>query len=529
MRRERRGGVGRTLISAAVLCGCGILATQASADIESAPHSLSQRSWPPAVLAQATEPAPAPGGENGAAAGAESTTTEGARIERATYEDADSSYGVNAGDRIVIELGATSALASLRLEDIRLALQGDSFGRSPKLEPSGPHAATITLGAQPRLKIGGRFAAGRSTEGAASGVSLRDSTPVDIQDARVLDLQKKFDAELENARPQIERWANSGNAFYYYYLSNQLEGLISMAEASHDERYLKLAMGYIDRMLDSGRDADGDGYLDFKTTGDNLDKYNVALYDWRSFRPVARIARVIQSDNVWRGKYEDKMKRYRTFIDHDVIEKWSKTRSKAKGLDWFEDDGLIHRLAHFGDILVDSYLATGSADQRRMLVEVATKVKKQIKVSQRDAKAVEWNKLFKNSGPIIRDYAGMKGVSDTSHASGTVAFVAADALGPKAVFAEADLQRLSYTLLHVLWNGSMDNPQFADFVDGGMHPKRANEYGDRNLADGWMKLGQFDSTVQKVMMVAMDASGGDRYRLQAIGNLARNYAKAGWE
>ena len=120
-------------------------------------------------------------------------------------------------------------------------------------------------------------------------------------------------------------------------------------------------------------------------------------------------------------------------------------------------------------------------------------------------------------------------MSDTSHASGVVSFVVADAVLTRSVFDDESVWRFARELTDVIWNGEFDDPAFADFVDGGVWRKDPGSLGARNLSDGWVKLGLIDPQVQALMMAVQKRGVQKDKELQLIGNLARNFALAHWQ
>lgn len=447
------------------------------------------------------------------------------RVCRVYYTDTNQSFSVDAGDTLHIPF-STVEQTSLDFAALALTPSAYTLGTKGVLLMKKEQEWVVTLGEEVSLNLG--HVPGHATS-ATLAIGLEQKTMCEIVDGRIEALIPSFDKTLEKYKLRMNEWASSENGFNYYYLGPYLEGLISMSEATGDIGYLTLALSMSMMIINSGKDLNGDGYLDFRVEGKGLDKPDVALYEWRGFRPLARLARLLHGVT-WLDEHQLKdADTLSDFVRTNIVEKWSKNFSKAKGIDFFEDDQLIHRASHMGDILVDVVALDDGGPFQDSLKTLGLAVKNQIRRSTRQTGAVEWNILYGNSGGILRRYNTLRGVADTSHASGVVSFVVSDAMLTQEVFNRQDLQRLANTLKTVIWNGDLNKPAFADYVDGGTNKQKPNTYGARNLSDGWVKLGVMDPEVQKLMARTQEVGIQRPNQLQFIGNLARNYRYATWQ
>lgn len=462
------------------------------------------------------------------------SVTKRVSITAAYFKDMDTSFSVTKGDTIQLVASAPDEIpADPSISGLSLSNKDDSLGRGASIERTSTGISLI-LGDDPRLKIGGIFGASDKFGFSPSGISAGTNT-VDIQDERITTIAAAFDAEYRSKKTTISDWASLGEGFNYYYLSNYLEGLISIFEATGNETYLQDLMQYADEMLADAKDLNGDGYLDYHTYYESdgkiiLNKPDVQLYDWRGFRPIARLMRVLGADSSLKAKYATSYQRYSDFVRKHLVEKWSdKYSNKVLALPmYYEKEGLIHRVAHMGDILVDFYLADSSLMGLEGLSSVASGVKAQLRTGKNDS--YEWNILYKDNAAIIRDYSSISGVSDVSHASGTVSFIVAEAVQTQLVFNASDLDKLVNTLLLIIRDETATDTQkwLRDFVDGGVSTVKPYSYGLVNLADGWIKLGVYNSDVQRLMDLLFSKGKTGSYRLQYLGNLAKNYQYARW-
>ena len=460
-----------------------------------------------------------------------------------------------------IEITLAHAPAALSLEDIELHVEGDSFGGSAAEDPldyvrfDWPYAgnarvARIYLGSGVRLTAGGHAAFDNTKPGEASGVWVSGAGLLDIADQRVGGIKLAFDRYYDTYRARVLQRARMGDScLQNYALSYDLDGLLAMYEATRFRRYLEEAMYFVDILIEKTADQDSDGYLDFRGTTHTLNKnrptFNVALCDWKAGRPVARLARLIDEDPDLVERYAARQESYRTFVDRHLVEKWSAALNvheqdmyMPESVYFVESDDLIHRIAHYGDIVSDAWIATQDEEQGRVLDGVLSRVCADLVSSDRHPGAVEWDVYMEGprATPAITRRYGQPydGIGDTSHANGTVAFLISAVLrGGKRCEGREILDDLAFTFRNVITQrvggGGEPNYRFADFVDGGVLTDGQPPYSvGRFIEDGWLKLGEIDPEVQAIAQNFYDENG-PLHRLQFLGNLARNYALARWQ
>ncbi|MEL7447577.1 MAG: hypothetical protein AAFN78_00115 [Pseudomonadota bacterium] len=494
-------------------------AKQDNATADSAP---TQTAAPP-TPAPAPEPAPAPVSKPADAQKPPATAIVDCQL---VYVDVDKSYSVSSGDGIQVAPG-TPRLKRAQLGQLVPGRESDSLGTDFAIERNARAGWRLVLGTKPQLTIGYGVAgspAGRSE------LLLAPGGPVcSLRDSRIDELATVFDQMLQKRGKRLAEMSSGGNGFELYNLSGDFEGLLSMFEATGNTKYLQRAVQLSLNIVRSGKDLNGDGYVSFEVKGKGAKGIDLALYEWRGMRPVARTARLVSQDKALAARYEKQYREIEAFLLKQVYEKWSEGKSKSPRLPHFETDGLIHRSSHMGDILVDLTLMTGRSDIEASLALVAKRVEKQLRASKRHPGAVEWNILYKNDKEIIRNYERPLGVSDTSHASGTVSFIAADAALTRSVFGRPVVESLSFTLSDVIYAPRDGAVHYTDFVDGATSETQPDTMGLRNLSDGWVKLGMFDANVQRLMMTVHEQDLQASKKLQLAGNLARNFAQARWQ
>ncbi len=194
---------------------------------------------------------------------------------RVTYVDSDDSYSVNSGDRL--NLPSEDPDAGPFDDSIVLARENDTLGRGHRLKRDTQGLWQVALGADPVLMIGNPV----RMDSAAGSRSLLNplGDACDLIDARLEELVPLFETAVARRTKLMQQWAAGGNASYYYHLSNYLEGLTSMYEATRMLRYLELAVNHIGQTISSGKDLDDDGYYDYLSRGSNINQGNIALHE----------------------------------------------------------------------------------------------------------------------------------------------------------------------------------------------------------------------------------------------------------
>lgn len=468
-------------------------------------------------------------------------------------------YALDSDD--FIQISFSVAPEEMSIADITLPVSGDTFGDDAATNArdfvrfdwpySGdPRTARIYLGSNARLRIGGIAEASRTARDSPSALVIEGFGIVDLGDRRVRNLQRAFDNIYRKYQPIISKRAHSADSCLdSYYLSYSLEGLLSMYEATRSNDYLEQAMHYIDSMLASAADLDGDGYLDLEgtthTLNDNKPTFNISLCDWKAGRPVARLARLMDESPELSERYSRKRLQNRSIVDKHLVRKWAEALNQSDGQMFFpngvyfaEVDTLIHRVGHYGDIVVDAWVATGEPDFEPLLDSLMARVCTDLQDSKRHPGAVEWDIFIrpKRSGrDIVRLYGKpYDQISDTSHANGTVSFLVAAVLRANRRCANRDvLGDLAFTFREAIATppNTAGNTayRFADFVDGGLLEDGQTPYSiGRFIEDGWLKLGEVDPEIQAIAQSFYD-NGEPLHRVQFLGNLARNYALASWQ
>jgi len=279
-----------------------------------------------------------------------------------------------------------------------------------------------------------------------------------------------------------------GDAGEYYYTSYYLLGMLSAVEASQDETLLSTTLHYLYNMLSKARDLNDDGYLEWGPMDPNNRPYQ--LYMYQTLGPVARAAALIMNNPTFRSKYQVDAQRYIRFVDDHVIQYWYKkvyNSSKVPcpgGLVWDDKCSLV------GMILTFMYQATGNVLYRDLAQGVGEGFKGRL---QPAGTGWVWD-----NGVIPSGYGGIyAGVPDTAHANReSMMVVYMHEVG--IVFSVSDVQRMANTLSGTIWNGSISNPLFSNYINGSniTFSNRTAPGSNGAIYPGWALLGGYSQKAQ---------------------------------
>jgi hypothetical protein len=289
----------------------------------------------------------------------------------------------------------------------------------------------------------------------------------------------------------------SGDGYDYYYLSYDLDGILSGAEKTEDEVLLQKALGYIDNMLSTAKDLNGDGYREWPPMDSNNRPQQLQMY--QSIAPIARAAAVIVNSPTFQDKYRATAQRYIQFVDDHVIQYWYKkvyNSSKVPcpgGAVWDDKCSLV------GIVLASLYRATGDS----LYEELATQTGQAF---QNRLEPYQTGSIWDN-GIIPLGYGGnQEGVPDTSHAN-REAMMTVFMHEVGIVFTRADVERLANTLTDIIWDGSVESPLFANYINGSNQPYRSYTDPGRNgyIYFGWALLGKYSPRAQEALSYTLKA------------------------
>ena len=338
-------------------------------------------------------------------------------------------------------------------------------------------------------------------------------------------------AENQSTYDAMAASGDQGTKDVYYTFQYVLAPTLSMYEALGDVNYLERALNWGSTMVDKAVLIDRDGFRNWSGDWDSpyaeLPMYYM-LWDLQGSTELARMARIVLTDESLAERYGAQAENIFNFVRNDIVEKHVWTRP---GYSWFVYKACTELEETFNDkvvllmrILNDVYQVSGESkllDLNRQLAQCFQE------------------RLVPYGGGLIWDPGvGEPGNSamDTSHAN-RHPFAVADLYKSGLVFGASEVQGLANLFTQVIWDGSLEEPRFNNFIDGTNHPAFDRpEWGLGYIYAGWVRLGEFDPLVQEVADATLRAieqgksnaslnfNGTHFGRLSLAGHLASNLA-----
>lgn len=345
-------------------------------------------------------------------------------------------------------------------------------------------------------------------------------------------LYQTFNNYLVANRNEIQAEVLTGDAGIYYTTSYYINGLLSAVEATKDEALLQETMGYIDTMIDRATTTvysaiGGGAHLEWLPV-ENSHGYlrPEQMNHYQGSVPIARAAAIIMNIPEFKTKYQANAQRYIDFVDDSVIKYWfdkdtgeynalgqSNWPWLAGQIPWltlelggwgsYDDAFWADRCSLLGSIVTCLYKATGDPLYKEMATRIGTGFKSRLKPNgdgwiYSDSYSLDyWQRYF--SWYLAPAY-------DTSHANREpMMMVLMYEAG--IVFTLDDIQRMGNTLTDIIWNNSIDNPRFADYIDGELVGIDGNPdpYSIGNIYAGWALLGKYSTKAQTALKATLDA------------------------
>jgi hypothetical protein len=313
------------------------------------------------------------------------------------------------------------------------------------------------------------------------------------------EVETLFRDYLAEFAPMIEAESLSADSSVYYYTSYYLHGMLSAAEALRDTALLEQTILYLDNMIAVAEDINGDGHLEWgpPEVDGSLMNAPVQLYHYQGIAPMARAAAIIRNQPEF-AAYEEAAVRYVDFVHDSLIEfwhievygeqiPWLPVELNGWGsYEWWSD-----KCSHLGTIATSLYAATGDA----LYLDIASRVAAGFRLKlEEEGDAWQWD----IDEALIGVDGNNEGTPDTSHANREPMMMAfMHEAGVE--FTDADLLRMAHTLTDLIWNGSMDDPLFANYINGGNALYRdAGPWENGQIYTGWTLVGGYYDLAQEV-------------------------------
>ncbi len=347
--------------------------------------------------------------------------------------------------------------------------------------------------------------------------------------------QSIYDKEYQKSHKIYDSMAAAGDTTRtntYYHFQYVLAPTVSMFEATGDEKYLERSLLWAETMISKAVIIDKNGNRNWSGPWQSpyADKPTAyMLGDLQGSTELARMARIILTDPKLKAKYGKRAQVIYEFVRDEIVEKYIRVRN---ALSWFRKTFSQHT-APMSDktiiltrILADLFLIDGNPRYGDLAKEFAEGFRK---------------RLEPYKGGLIWDRGlGCKGNTsmDTSH-SNRPPWTVIDLYKAGMVFSIDDIKGMANLLTKVIWNKSLTEPRFNNFIDGSNGKFRnSGPWGVGQIYSGWVKLGEFDPEVQKVAEAVLEAILAGKKnpsldyhnnamgRLSLAGHLAANLAAA---
>jgi hypothetical protein len=323
----------------------------------------------------------------------------------------------------------------------------------------------------------------------------------------------------------------------YYTFQYVLAPTLSMFEATGEAKYLEQALTWAETMVSKAIIIDVNGNRNWSGPWQSPHTdtpISYLLNDLQGSTELARLVRIVLTDPNLKNQYGDRAQVIYAFVRDEIVEKNLWVRG---GMSWFinvacvveegkpTNDKVVLLLRILSDLLqVDANPKYG--DLAQQLAECFK------------------GRFTSYQGGMIWDLGiGYDGnpSEDTSHANrhpwAVIELYQAD-----LVFTREYVDGLANLLLGVIWNGSLDDPMFTNFIDGSNDEVFGREPWNNGLIyAGWVMLGQFNQEVQEVCDAVLDAILAGKNnpslsynrtiygKLSLAGHLARNLVFADWQ
>lgn len=355
-----------------------------------------------------------------------------------------------------------------------------------------------------------------------------------------------FDYYLLRESKELEEQSHAGLSSVYYFTSYYLNGMLSAAEGTGSERILRRAMRLMDAMIATAQDFEDHGRVykawgPFSITADSSVPKPNLHYTFQAVVPIARAAAIIQARPAWKAKYADAAGRYAAFADQTIIQYWYHVQLKDR-IPWIDPDHFPiwnDNGSNLGLTATFLYQATGDPVCLSIGKRVGEAFQGKLAPAGRgwiwENQTIPIGSDTDNTPGSVGNQAG---VPDTSHTN-REAFLMMSLYEAGVLYSRQDMERMAATLTDTLWNQSVDNPGFSNYLNGSDKPYRVYKEPGLNgsIYHGWALMGGYSAPAQQVMVHTLRAIVKGRTnpslernttsyggKLGLAGHLLRNYS-----
>jgi hypothetical protein len=304
--------------------------------------------------------------------------------------------------------------------------------------------------------------------------------------------QRVFDQQYQANRAKLDAMAaQPGPQDTYYYFQYGMMGALSMYEATGDPRYLEIVLHWAETMISKAVVIDHFGRRNWpgpwKSPFANEPIY-YNLWELQGTTEFARLTRIILTAASLRTTYGGRATAIYEFVERDVVDK---ELDDQKAFSWH-----LRLTKQRGGQMSDK-----TAFMLRLLVDVYTVGRKQKHLQQAQTLASAFKDRFQSyRGARAWDFdvGDVKNPPDTAHAC-RFPLAVIDLYRAGIVFTHDDVQGLANLFTKVIWNQSLSDPRFSNFIDGSNGPfGELGPWKNGIIYPGWVALGAFDAEVRKV-------------------------------
>ncbi len=345
--------------------------------------------------------------------------------------------------------------------------------------------------------------------------SASGNVEVSILNSNVLSWKAKFDKQFsETDGRKLMQESKSGNKFQeYYYMAYYFDGLLSIWQATGDNKYLDTMLSVITNTIADAAPVDFNAsFLGWKADASydfDYPKNGVALWESYYWKVVTTLLRIMHQSPQLRatGTYQSKYANLLAFTEKNIWDKW---QVKGEGNVYREN---THMASHWARMGMELYIITGKQKYKDVFDNISfgkmpgvpSNLRAQLNTNPKVTGAVVWASGW-----------GGNNVQDTSHANDIVSFwITAYENG--MYWTRNDIDGLLSTLDKVIYSSS-DGPNVKLNVDG------SGGYDAPGRLRDWIKLGRYDRKLQNrlISQYLSNSSNASRYPIHNFGNLALN-------